>query len=161
MAEAESNSTGPAINGDAVLAVSVHDHDLESNTELALIPKEGNNNQNDDLGADVSEDAVRVIHRFSDDTRIGQAGAAYDNNKPTGTEVDNGRANFNARSSKEKSGGNTYVVSNDSDDDRNVECITMYRGEVIDVSDNSDSSDSDTSSTVSDDNDDSDNVSIR
>lgn len=157
MAEAESSSTtGPSLNGDAALEVTVDN--LENNSELVVLPKEGDH-KNDDSGANVSEDSVRIIRtRFIADEYIHEAGAACDK-EPTGTKVDSSRAN--TRSSKEKSGGNTYVVSNDSDDDRNAECITMYRSEVIDVSDNSDSSDSDTSSTVSDDNDDSDNVSIR
>lgn len=159
MAEAESNNIDLSLNADTMLEVSVHD--LEHNTELVVLPKGRDDSKNDNLGTDDSENATKVINRRSaDETCGGEAGATCDDKKSSETKTDSGGVNFNARSIKEKYGGNTYVVSGD-DYDRNAQSITIYRGEVIDVSDNSDSSDSDTSSTVSDDNDDSDNVSVR
>lgn len=157
---AEHDQGNPSLNGDTVLEVSVRD--LENNPELVVLSKEGDKNENEIVQREVSINGSNSVNSTSDETRNDRrAVTTCDINKPAETMSDNRRANFNARGIHEKSGSNTYVVSGDSDDDQNAQCMTIYRGEVIDVSDNSDSSDSETSSTVSDDNEDSDNASIR
>lgn len=142
-------------NGDTVLGASVHGH--ESNAEVVVLPREDEKTEIEESGTEVGKNgnnSYSVDSRSSDETQFTRSVEHGNNPCNSTTELtDPHRANFSSHGIKEKCGGNTYVVSSEDG-------ITMYRGEVIDVTDDSDSSDSETSSTVSDDNEDSD-TSIR
>lgn len=152
--EQDSNHALPS-NGDTVIGASVHSH--ESNADVVVLPREDEKNKNEASGTEVGKngnDSSPVDSRSSDDSQFTRSVEHENDTRNSTSELpDPHRANFSSHGIKEKCGSNTYTVSSDDG-------ITMYRGEVIDVSDDSDSSDSETSSTVSEDNEDSD-TSIR